>query len=254
MPSLAARRSRTLRGTTKAMLRDWLETIQQRIGAIMERIGALVGPPVRDLTARAGTLVAPYARQVRTQIDPYLQQGRSRFQKLEPRERLLVQIAAALLGVLAVYNFVYLPIVNISGDLQEKIAQRRLDLMEVRRLASTYTELKSDLAQAEHHTVPLSRDFALFSVVESAMTKSFGRDKIASIVPDPPRKVSDNFTEFSVKLSLSNVTLQQVVDALYGISTLPVPVGVDDLHIQRRTPDTHSFDVNMTCVALARNG
>jgi Type II secretion system (T2SS), protein M len=229
------------------MLRDWIE-------AIRERLNAAFGPRAQQLGARVGTVVGPYAQQLRRQIDPYLEQGRSRFQKLEPRERFLVQMAALLIGVLAVYNFVYSPIVNMSDDLQQKIVQRRVDLLEVRRLATTYLELKADLTQAEHHTVPLSRDFALFSVVESAMTKSFGRDKIASIVPDQPRKVSDNLTEFSVKLSLSNVTLQQVVDALYGLSTLPVPVGVDDLHIQRRTPDTHSFDVNMTCVALAKNG
>ena len=228
-------------------LRDWFETV-------LERVSAIVGPPLRDLTNRAGTFIAPYARQAGDQIKPYYDQARSRFQKLEPREKILVQVAAGLLGILAVYNFVYLPIVNIGDDLQQRIIQRRVDLMQVRRLAMTYTDLKADLAQAEHHTVPLSKDFALFSVVESAMTKSFGRDKIASIVPDPPRKVSDNFTEFSVKLSLSNVTLQQVVNALYGISSLPVPVGIDDLHIQRRSPDTHSFDVNMTCVALARNG
>ena len=229
------------------MLREWFETI-------LERISALIGPPARELRNRVATLIGPYAQQLQAQIDPYLQQARSRFQKLEPREKILVQVAALLVGVLAVYNFVYLPIIDSSQDLQQKIVERRVDLLQVRRLATTYTELKADLAQAEHHTVPLSRDFALFSVVESAMTKSFGRDKIASIVPDQPRKVSDNLTEFSVKLSLSNVTLQQVVDALYGLSTLPVPVGVDDLHIQRRTPDTHSFDVNMTCVALAKNG
>ncbi|HUA34282.1 MAG TPA: type II secretion system protein GspM [Candidatus Binataceae bacterium] len=229
------------------MLRDWFDSVR-------ERISAIVGPPLRAATNRVGILVAPYARQAGAQIKPYYDQARSRFQKLEPRERLLVQIAAGLVGALAVYNFVYLPIVNIGDDLQQKIIQRRVDLIQVRHLAMTYIDLKADLAQAEHHTVPLSRDFALFSVVETAMTKSFGRDKIAAIVPDPPRKVSDSFTEFSVKLSLSNVTLQQVVDALYGISSLPVPVGIDDLHIQRRTPDTHSFDVNMTCVALARNG
>jgi hypothetical protein len=229
------------------MLREWFEMI-------VDRVSALTGPPLRSLQARLTVLLAPYAKQVRVQVDPYIQQGRLRYQKLEPRERMLVQVAALLLGVLATYNFVYSPIIELSDDLQQKIVQRRLDLMEVRRLATTYVELKADVAQAEHRTVPLSRDFALFSVIEGAMTKSFGRDKIASIVPDPPRKVSDSFTEFSVKLSLSNVTLQQVVDALYGISSLSVPVGVDDLHIERRSPDNHSFDVNMTCTALARNG
>src|SRR5262249_50299233 len=150
---------------------------------------AIVGPPLRQLIARVGLLIAPYARRAQQYIDPYLEQGRSRIQKLEPRERILLQGAAVLIGALAVYNFVYLPILGLNESLQQKIIQRRVDLTMVHRLATTYVELKSDLAQAEHHTVPMSHDFALFSVVEGAMTKSFGRDKIASIVPDPPRKV-----------------------------------------------------------------
>jgi hypothetical protein len=54
-------------------------------------------------------------------------------------------------------------------------------------------------------------------------------------------------------LKLANVNLAQLVDALYGINTLPMPIGVSTIHIQRRTPDTHSYDVDLTCVALTKN-
>ncbi len=229
------------------MLRDLFESM-------MERIRTIVVPLARRGVSSAATFIGPYARQVRTRVDPYIEQGRARYQKLEPRERLLVQVAAALVGVLVVYNFVYLPIIGIGTTLQDKIAQRQRDLVDVRRLVATYSALTTDVATAEKRTVPLSRDFSLFSIIEGAMTKSVGHDKIASIAPGTDRKVSDNFTEFSVQLKLNNVSLQQVVDALYSISNLPVPVGIDNLHIARRTPDTHAFDVDLECVALARNG
>jgi type II secretory pathway component PulM len=229
------------------MLRDFFENL-------LERVRAIVAPLARQVVSRAGPVISPYARQVRARVDPYIEQGRARYQKLEPRERVLVQIAAVLVGALIVYNFVYLPIIGIGTSLQDKIAERQHDLVDVRRLVATYSALKTDVATAERRTVPLSRDFSLFSVIEGAMTKSVGHDKIASIAPGTDRKVSDNFTEYSVQLKLNNVSLQQVVDALYSISNLPVPVGVDNLHIARRTPDTHSFDVDLECVALARNG
>ncbi len=221
---------------------------------LVERIRATLGPLARRVMSRAGTIIGPYARQVRRRVDPYIEQGRARYQKLEARERLLVQIAAALVGVLLVYNFVYRPIIGIGTTLQDKISQRQHDLVEVRRLVATYSALKTDVLKAEKRTVPLSRDFSLFSVIEGAMTKSVGHDKIASIAPGTERKVSDDFTEFSVELKLNNVSLQQLVDALYSISNLAVPVGIDNLHIARRTPDTHAFDVDLDCVALARNG
>jgi type II secretory pathway component PulM len=207
---------------------------------------------IDNLRARMMDLLRPWLKQLATLIDPYVAQGRSRYQKLEPRERILVQIAGGLLGIFLIYNLIYTPIVDLSSGLQDKIAERQHDLAEVRRLAGTYAQLKVNLAKAEQRTVP-GKDFSLFSVIEASMTKSVGRDKIGSITPGSDRKLSDGFTEFSVQLKLANVNLAQLVDALYGINSLPEPIGVSNIRIQRRTPDTHSYDVDLTCVALAKN-
>jgi type II secretory pathway component PulM len=206
-----------------------------------------------NLRARLMELLGPLLKQAATRVDPVLGQARGRYQKLEPRERVLVQIAAALIGVFLIYNLVYMPIVDLSSGLEDKIAQRQQDLTDIRRLAGTYAQLKADLAKAEQHTVPLGKDFSLFSVVEASMTKSVGREKIGSITPGSDRKLTDGFTEYSVQLKLDNVNLSQLVDALYDINSLPMPIGVSNIRIQRRTQDTHSYDVDLTCVALAKN-
>jgi type II secretory pathway component PulM len=208
---------------------------------------------IDNLRARMMDLLRPRLKQLATLIDPYVAQARSRYQKLEPRERILVQIAGGLLAIFLIYNLIYTPIVDLSSGLEDKIAQRQQDLAEVRRLAGTYAQLKVNLAKAEQRTVPSGKDFSLFSVIEASMTKSVGRDKIGSITPGSDRKLSDGFTEFSVQLKLANVNLAQLVDALYGINSLPMPIGVSTIRIQRRTPDTHSYDVDLTCVALAKN-
>jgi type II secretory pathway component PulM len=198
-------------------------------------------------------LLRPYLKQAATRVDPLIAQARGRYQKLEPRERILVQIAGGLVGVFLIYNLIYIPIVDLSLGLQDKIVQRQQDLAEVRRLAATYAQLKAELASAERHTVPPGKDFSLFSVVEASMTKSVGRQKIGSIAPGSDRKLTDGFTEYSVQLKLDNVSLAQLVDALYGISSLSMPIGISNIRIQRRTQDPHSYDVDLTCVALAKN-
>jgi type II secretory pathway component PulM len=208
---------------------------------------------IDNLRARAMDLLRPYLKQAATRVDPLIAQARGRYQKLESRERILVQIAAGLVGVFLIYNLIYMPIVDLSSGLQNKIVQRQQDLAEVHRLAATYAQLKADLASAERHTVPLGKDFSLFSVVEASMTKSVGRQKIGSITPGSDRKLADGFTEYSVQLKLDNVNLAQLVDALYGINSLSMPIGVSNIRIQRRTKDTHSYDVDLTCVALAKN-
>src|SRR5271156_2257679 len=208
---------------------------------------------IDNLRARLMNLIRPALKQAATRIDPLMVQARGRYQKLEPRERILVQIAGGLLGIFLIYNLIYVPIVDLSSGLQDKITQRQNDLIEIRRLAGTYAQLKTNLANAEKRTVPTGRDFSLFSVVEASMTKSVGRDKIGSITPGSDRKLTDGFTEYSVQLKLDNLNLSQVVDALYDINSLPMPIGVSNIRIQRRTQDTHSYDVDLTCVALAKN-
>ncbi len=208
---------------------------------------------IENFRARVADLLRPYLKQAAARVDPLIAQARSRYQKLEPRERILVKIAGGLVGVFLIYNLIYLPIVDLSSGLQDKIVQRKQELAQVRRLAANYAQLKSDLANAERHTVPLGRDFSLFSVIEASMTKSVGREKIGSIAPGTDRKLTDGFTEYSVQLKLDNVNLTQLVDALYGINSLPMPIGVSTIRIQRRTQDTHSYDVDITCVALAKN-
>ena len=213
----------------------------------------MLGEWFENLRERAMDLLRPYLKQAATRVDPLIVQARVRYQKLESRERILVQIAAGLVGVFLIYNLIYLPIVDLSSGLQARIVQRQQDLAEVRRLAATYAQLKADLAAAERRTVPLGKDFSLFSIVEASMTKSVGRAKIGSIAPGSDRKLTDGFTEYSVQLKLENVSLAQLVDALYGINSLSMPIGVSDIRIQRRTQDTHSYDVDLTCVALAKN-
>ena len=213
------------------MFREWFDNIRERLSDLLK----------------------PYFKQVRERLDPLIGQARGRYQKFEPRERLLVKIAGGVCGLLLLYNLIYVPIVDLSSGLEDRILQRQHDLADVRRLAGTYAQLKADLVAAEHRTVPRSKDFSLFSVLEASLTKSVGREKIGSITPGSDKKLTDGFTEYSVQLKLAGVNLAQLVDALYGINTLSMPIGVANIRIQRRTQDTHSYDVDLTCVALARN-
>jgi type II secretory pathway component PulM len=213
------------------MLKEWLESARDRVLPLLR----------------------PYWARIREVIEPYYEQARARYQKLESRERILVQIAGALGSIFLAYNLIYSPIVGLHDGLRQRIEERQRDLAEVKRLEVRYQRLDAYLKEAQRLTVPSSKDFSLFSLVESSLTKSVGHDKIASITPASDKKLPDGLTQYSVQLKLSNLSLAQMVDALYQIRALPVPVAVDNMRIQRRSQDPHTYDVDMTCVALGKN-
>ncbi|HTY53680.1 MAG TPA: type II secretion system protein GspM [Candidatus Binataceae bacterium] len=192
-------------------------------------------------------------RRISERLDPMVSNLRARYQKLEPREKVLVLVAGSLLSVFLVYNLVYGPIQSWQASLDSRIAARQRELADVRHLSRVYSELKLDLATAEKRTVSTGKDFSLFSVVETSLTKSVGRNKIGSITPSD-KKISDELIDYEVNVKLSDVSLAQLVDALYDVKAMSVPIVVSNLNVKKRTQDSHSYDVELTCSAVGRNG
>jgi hypothetical protein len=219
---------------------------------MLETIQRLLMVPLRALVERVRPVFEPIVKRVGETLGPAWNSGRTWYNARESREKILIQILGAVVAVLLAYNIVYSSAVDISEGLHDRVASRRTELLDVRSMMDTWTQLGAQMAAAEKRTIPKSGNFSLFSVVEQSLTKSIGHEKIASITPaDKP--VPGGYTQYTIDLKLSGLSLAQIVDALYGVQTQSVPVTVSNLHIRQRTPDTHSYDVDMTCAALGKN-
>ena len=219
---------------------------------MLEQLRKIIGERIRTIGARLAAILGDGTARVRTALAPTIAAAHGRYQKLEPRERVLVQVAGALITLFIVFNFVYLPIQDGIGGLGDRVQARQHDAVEVARMMRAYQGLRVDLATMRTRTVAASGDFSLFSVVEQALTRAPGKDKIGSITP-AEKTIPGGMMQYTVELKLNALSLPQIVDTLYGLSALNVPVTVSTLHVTRRSQDQHTFDVEMTCVALGRN-
>jgi hypothetical protein len=218
-----------------------------------ERMRAIAGAPlVRRSIDRLNAIAAGESERLGRLIAPAWQAAYGWYSKREQREKALLRILSVVLGVIVLYNFLYLPFVSLGEGVGDRVATRQQQLAEVRSMMRSYERLKVELAATEKRTVP-SPDFSLFSIIEQSLTKSVGRDKISSIAPSD-HTVPGGFQQFTVDLKLAGLDLGQIVDVLYGVQTLPMPVTVSNLHVRQRTQDPHSYDVDMTCMSLGRNG
>jgi hypothetical protein len=221
--------------------------------AVGERISALAGAPiVRKPIDRIGSLVSRESERLGRYITPAWQVAHGWYAKREQREKLLLRLLGVVLGVIVLYNFIYVPFMGLGAGLGDRAATREQQLAQVRLMMRSYERYQVELAATEKRTVR-SKDFSLFSIVEQSLTKSVGRDKITSITPSD-RPAPGNFQQFTVDLKLAGLNLGQIVDVLYGVQTLAMPVTVSNLHIRQRAQDTHTYDVDMTCMSLGRNG
>jgi len=207
-----------------------------------------------ELRERLLEILRPLVERATALLMPYVVQARARYSKLDRRERLLVTVGAGFLALILAYEIIYLPITDFGTGVRDQIADRQREIAQVQGAVRTYLRLKARLADARNRTAPDSPDFSLFSIVETALTQSVGRDKLISVTPTADRKLSDQVVLHSVDLQLANLNLKQVVDALYSLRTVNIPIIVADLHIKRRQESSRLYDVDMTCTAVGKNG
>jgi type II secretory pathway component PulM len=194
-----------------------------------------------------------YLNQAADRISPYYRQLRKRYYKLERRERMLLQVCAAVLALFVGYSLIYQSIVSYTAGLEDEVAARERDLTDVRRMAATYRQVKRELATLEKNTTLPAADFSVSAALSSALNGVVDNDKIGGINPLPNKPVSDQLTQYGAQLRLNGVTLAQVVDALYKIKSIKEPVVVSNVSIRKRAGDSHSYDVDMTCSVLGKN-
>ena len=88
-----------------------------------------------------GSAAFQYVEQARAWISPRYRELRTRYYKLEKRERILLQVAAVVIALLLGYDLIYSSIVSYQAGLQDEIAARQHDQLRRRRAA---TRLESD--------------------------------------------------------------------------------------------------------------
>jgi type II secretion system (T2SS) protein M len=206
--------------------------------------------------SRLRSACEPYmarAREALASLAPYWQQAAQWYEKREPREKVLLRVLGGIVTLLFIYNAIYLPAREWRDSLAERVATRQRQVMHLRNMMRSYERLHVELASTQKRTVPGGKDPALFSVLEMTLTNSVGRAKIGSITPSE-RQVPGGFEQYIVDVKLNEIALPQIVDTLYSLQALKVPITISNLQIHQHAPDSHSFDVDLTCMALGKTG
>jgi hypothetical protein len=201
--------------------------------------------------SRLKSACEPYTARTRAAVGPYWRQAVEWYDKREPREKLLLRLLGAIVAVLFAYNMVYSPAREWRDDLAERVATRQQQVIRIRGMMRSYERLRAELASTQKRTVPGGRDPALFSVLETTLTNSVGRAKIGSITPSE-HQVPGGFEQYTVDVKLNEIALPQIVDTLYGLQSLNVPITISNLQIHQHARESHSYDVDLTCMALGK--
>jgi type II secretory pathway component PulM len=171
------------------------------------------------------------------------------YQRLSPRERLLLGLAVGSVLAISLYSFVWDPLVSGRQALERRIVAREKDLKVMEAERTRYLELKRQVEASQAVLVKTDQNFSLFAHLQNAVAQVIERSHIQSMNPSD-KNLSDEYQEQAVEIKLTAVNLEQLVNMLYRIEKGNPQLHVSRLQVKKRYNDPHSFDIVATVSLL----
>jgi type II secretion system (T2SS) protein M len=173
------------------------------------------------------------------------------FNRLAPRERLLLSVAVVSVVSISLYSFVWDPLQTNRQLLARRITAKEKDLGEIQKQRDTYLDLlrKLDANQAAIQRPNEDANFSLFTYLDNIIGQALGREHVTSMNPSD-KNIGTEFQETMVEIRLTQINLAQLVDLLYRVEKGDHPLRFSRLTIKKRVNDIHNFDVTATVSLL----
>lgn len=188
---------------------------------------------------------------MRRSLDPVLTPIRQVYAGLAPRERRLVAIAVAAVGVVVLIG-IWSAARSTRAGLERRIAAKEKDLAGIRELRDTYLTLRQETERLYSDAKSRPADFSLFSFLEGVGSRAMPREKITAMNPSN-RALGNEFVEDSVEMKIGGASLPELVELLYRLQRGPVPLRVARMTMRKRFNDPNAFDVTLSVSMLTRN-
>jgi len=172
------------------------------------------------------------------------------FDRLAPRERVLLVVAAVSTVLILGYSFVWDPLQANKQQLARRITLREKELVELQRQRDYYLDLLRQL-EAYGDISEVDPNFNLLGYLQNVVTGAVSRDNIVSLNPTTrPKPEAPEFIEEMVEIKLTQVALPQIVDLLHRVEKGEHPLHFSRVAIKKRMNDPYSFDVQAIVAVL----
>jgi type II secretory pathway component PulM len=173
------------------------------------------------------------------------------YNRLAPRERVLVGVAAVTVLAISLYSFVWDPLQTSREQLTRRITAKEKDLSEIQRQRDVYLDVERRL---EANRAGFSTDtFNLFAYLQGEISQAVSKEHIISMNPSS-KNIGSDYQEEMVEIKLQQLSLPQIVDLVYRVEKGEHPLRFSRLQIKKRINDIWNFDVAATVSLLKATG
>lgn len=136
---------------------------------------------------------------------------------LNRREKYVVTGAICFIVIFIVFRLVLYPLLNRSDRLSRAFADKTVELKEIRELQTEYYALENKADRARAVLSKRSRDFSLFSFLDSLVGEIDIRGNVSYMNPSTSFQKDTNAKISTVELKLQAITMEQLSNYLYRV-------------------------------------
>ena len=162
-------------------------------------------------------------------------------------QRQLIWIAATVVVLLAVSQWLIRPIIRKRAKLATNIQRSEKRLQELVRLEQLYRKMQVENTRVEKNLRNRKRDFTLFAFLEGLAGRDGIKGQIEFMRPSV-KSLGDMHQEEQVEMRLKRVSLDRLIPYLYHIETAPEQVRIRRLTIRPQKRDKSQLEVTLVVV------
>ena len=171
------------------------------------------------------------------------------YNRLAPRERLLLSVAVVSVVVISLYSFVWDPLQTSAEQMRRRITTKGKELAEIQKDRDVYLDLLRKLEANQAAIEQTDPNFSLFAYLDSTISQAVGHEHVSAMNPSD-KNIGTDYQEKQVEFRLTQINLQQLVDLLYRVEKGEHPLRFSRLQIKKRLNDIYNFDVLATVSLL----
>jgi len=152
---------------------------------------------------------------------------------LQPRERLAVTIAGAVILVFLLFQLVIFPTIDRRDRLKNIIKSNALALQEIKTLQVEYEALTRNTRNMGGRLTRRPKNFTLFSFIDKLSGKTGIKNNIEYMKPSTANLKNSSYTLSMVEMKISALTMDQLTTFLHGVEDDETMVWIKRIAIQK---------------------
>lgn len=175
---------------------------------------------------------------------------RTGFDRLEPREKVVILVGAGIFFLFLVLQFGLGPYLEASANLNRSLQKRKADIVELQLLQQEYRQLQAEAGGIREQLQKRPPSFSLFTFIDKQAATAEVKDSISYMKPSTMDREEDDLLESMVEMKLQEIGLDRLVTFLKGIESPENVVSIRRISIQQNSREEGLLDVVIQIVTF----